>query len=132
MAGDIIFFKLAGPVGDYTGAQLRANCDLSRGFFYTLFSWQRSCDGLGGGRGHNMINMTIRELHCTFADIFTLTNLGEFSRGLYIILITPKGTAKLRLAGWGAEDTIFFRVPRSSLRVRRSSIGCSVVQKGAA
>ncbi len=79
--------------------------------------------------GHNMINMTIRDLHWTFADFFTKL---EFSRGLYIILITPKGTAKLRWAGWGAEDTIFFRVPRSSLRVRRSSVGCSIVQKGTA
>jgi hypothetical protein len=33
---------------------------------------------------------------------------------LYIVLISPKGTAKLRWAVWGAEDIIFFRVPRSA------------------
>jgi hypothetical protein len=31
-----------------------------------------------------------------------------------------------------SRNYIFFRVPRSSLRVRRSSVGCSVAQKGAA
>ena len=48
--------------------------------------------------GHNMINMTIRELHCTFADFSTKL---EFSRGLYIILITPKGTAAMGRVGSG-------------------------------
>jgi hypothetical protein len=33
---------------------------------------------------------------------------------------------------WGAEDIIFFRVPRSSLSVRLGSVGCSVDQKGTA
>ena len=42
--------------------------------------------------------------------------------------ILPEGTAKLRWAG----DIIFFRAPRSSFRVRHSSVGCSVAQKGAA
>jgi hypothetical protein len=30
------------------------------------------------------------------------------------IFFSPKGTAKLRWAVWGAEDIIFFRVPRST------------------
>ncbi len=64
---------------------------------------QRSCDGQDGGLEHNMINyMTIRELlYYTFGDFFPKL---EF---LFIILILPKGTAKLR---WGGGDNIFFRV----------------------
>ncbi len=61
-----------------------------------------------------MIYMAIKELHCTFADFFLNWNF-------HIILISPKGTAKLRWAEWGAEDIIYFSVPRSS-------IGCSVAQ----
>jgi hypothetical protein len=76
-----------------------------------------------------MINMKIRELHCTSVDFFTKL---EFSRSLNIILISPKGTAKLRWAGWVVKDIIFFRVPLSSLRVRHSSEGYSLAQKGAA
>ncbi len=72
------------------------------------------------------ISEAIRELYCTLADFY---KSGIF---LYIILISPKGTAKLRWAGWGVEDITFFRVPRSSLRVRRSSVGFSVDQKGTA
>jgi len=64
---------------------------------------------------------SIRALYCTFTDFF-----------LYIILILLKGTVKLRWAGWGAEYIIFFKLPRSSLRVRRSSVGSSVDQKGTA
>jgi hypothetical protein len=33
---------------------------------------------------------------------------------LYIILVSPKGTANLRWAVWGAEGIIFFGVPRSA------------------
>jgi len=70
-----------------------------------------------------MINMTVRELHfrglkknCNFRWV-PLHNIN---------------LAKLRRAGWGAEDIIFFRVPHSSFGVRRSSVGCSVDQKGTA
>jgi hypothetical protein len=49
MAWDIIFFSLAGPVGDYTGAHTVIfrlhGCD-----FYYLPEDQRSCDKRGGGR----------------------------------------------------------------------------------
>ncbi len=48
--------------------------------------------------GHIMINMTIRELYYTFADFFPK---------LFIILILPKGTAKLQ---WGGVNNILFRV----------------------
>ncbi len=51
---------------------------------------------------HKMINMTIRELYCTFADFYKI--------GIYegfplhnTVLISPKETAKLRWARWGAE-----------------------------
>ena len=86
-----------------------------RGFFLYIIRQkdQRSYDGKTGVWGHNMINMTIRELLYTFADFFPKL---EF---LFIILILPKGTAKLR---WGeGGDNIFFRV-------QRSSVGCSVAQ----
>ncbi len=46
------------------------------------------------------ISVAIRELYCTFAD-----RNGIFH---YIKLISPKGTAKMRWAGWRAEDIIYF------------------------
>ncbi len=60
IAGDIIFFSLAGPVGDYTGPIL---CFFAIFFLYFIRQKvYRSCDGRSGGQGeHNMINMTIRE-----------------------------------------------------------------------
>jgi hypothetical protein len=57
--------------------------------------------GVEVGR-HNMINMTIRELYYTFADFFPKM---EF---FFIILILPKGTAKVRWGGGG--ENIVFRV----------------------
>jgi hypothetical protein len=89
--GDIIFHNFG---AQWKGTPLQ--CDFS-GFISTYSirrKDQRSCIGGGGGRGvevggHIMINMTIRELYYTFADFFL--NL-EF---LFIILILPKGTAKL-------------------------------------
>jgi hypothetical protein len=71
LARDLIFFSLAGPVGDDTGAHT-VIIPILRGFFYTLFSWQRICDGLGGGRGtyYDIRYVTIIELHCTFVDFF--------------------------------------------------------------
>jgi hypothetical protein len=75
--------------------------------------------------GHNMIYMTIRELHYTFADFFIKL---EFSHDINF-------SERNREAAMGrvrSGDIIFFRVPRSSLRVRRSSVGCSVVRKGTA
>jgi hypothetical protein len=75
-----------------------------------------------------MINMTIRELYryCTFADFSKNWNFRWVP--LHIINL-----AKLRWAGGGGSGDIkFFRVPRRSFRVRRSSVGCSVDQKGTA
>jgi hypothetical protein len=65
---------------------------------------------MGGAEvgGHNMINITIRELYYTFADFFAKTGI-IFFRG---------------------EKNIFLRVQRCSLRVQRSSVGCSVAQRG--
>jgi hypothetical protein len=52
---------------------------------------------------------------------------------LCISFISPEGSAKLRWGGGGQErEHNVFRVPRSSLRVWSSSVGCSVAQKGAA
>ena len=88
---------------------------------------------MGGAEvgGHNMINKyDHKRAVLYFRGFFTKL---EFSRGfLYIILISPKGTTKLRWAGWEEENILFFRVPRSSSRVRRSPEGCSIDQKGTA
>ncbi len=80
-------------------------CDFLRFFFYII---RRSPQGSAKlrwawRRGHNMINMTIRELYYTFEDFFP----------------------KLEYIFFGGEKNIF-------LRVQRSSEGCSVAQKGAA
>ncbi len=83
---------------------------------------------MGGAEagGHNMINKYDHKravLH--FRGFFTKL---EFSPAfLYIILISAKGTAKLRWAGWGEENILFLRVPHSSSRVRRSSEGYSIL-----
>jgi hypothetical protein len=46
-----------------------------------------------------------------------------------IILISPEGTAR----GGGARGKIIvFRLQRSSIRIQRSSVGCSVAEKGKA
>jgi hypothetical protein len=77
-------------------------------FFLYLFAERISEAAMGrtGVWGHNMINMTIRELlYYTFADFFPKL---EF---LFILLILPKGTAKLR---WGGGRINF--------------LGCSVDQ----
>ncbi len=67
---------------------------------------------MGGAEvgGHKIINMTIRELYYTFADFFP----------------------KLEFIFLGGEKNIFFRAQRSSIRVQRNSVGCSVAQKGKA
>jgi hypothetical protein len=65
MAGDIKFFSLAGPVGDYT----EAHTAIFRGVFSIHYSpGSEAAMGWAEVGGHNMICMTIRELHCTFAD----------------------------------------------------------------
>ncbi len=46
-----------------------------------------------------------------------------------VSLILPEGSAKLR---WVSSGHLFFRVPRRSFKVRRSSVGCSVARKGVA
>ena len=48
---------------------------------------------------------------------------------LFKILILPKGKEQRSCAGGGGY---IFRVQRSSIRVQRSSVGCSVSQKGKA
>ena len=68
---DIIFHNL--------GAQWKGTpsyCDFS-GFFSLFFAARNSEAAIGGAEvgGHNMINMTIRELHCTFADFFYKTGI---------------------------------------------------------
>jgi hypothetical protein len=73
LARVIIFFSLAGPVGPVVQWEAHTVIiPILRGFFYTLFSWQRICDGLGGGRGtyYDIRYVTIIELHCTFVDFF--------------------------------------------------------------
>jgi hypothetical protein len=75
--------------------------DISRGFFYILFAGRNSEAAMGeeGFRGYNMINMKITELRTALSRIFPKL---EFPRDvLYIILILPKGTAKLRWRGAG-------------------------------
>ncbi len=54
---------------------------------------------------------------------------GGFFRGVFIYIINFAGRiseAAMGGAGRGAGDIIFFRVPSSLFRVRRSSVGCSV------
>jgi hypothetical protein len=82
-------------------------------------------EGVGG---HNMINMTIIELYCTHGFFPKLEFPGGF---LYIILISPEGTAKLRWRGGGGK-IIVFRLHQSSIRIQRSSVGCSGAEKGTA
>ncbi len=48
-----------------------------------------------------------------------------------IILISPEGTAKLQWRGGGGGRGIF-RLQRRSIRIQRSSVGCSVAEKGIA
>jgi hypothetical protein len=86
-------------------ADFLPNWDISRGFFYTyriLFAGRISEAAMGGAGlgGYNMVNMTITELRTALSRIF-FPKL-EFPRDfLYIILISPKGTAKLRWRGAG-------------------------------
>jgi hypothetical protein len=74
----------------FTLTDFLPNWDISRGFLsvYVIYN--------AGG-----ISAAIRELYCTFADFY---KTGIF---LQIILISPKETAKLLWAGWGAVDIIF-------------------------
>jgi hypothetical protein len=77
----------------YTLADFFSNWDISQGFsiFYLSEGTAKLCWAGTGVGGHNMINITIRELYCTFAIV---------SRGfLYIILISPEGTAKTVVGG---------------------------------
>jgi hypothetical protein len=90
MAGTIIFFKPRCS----SGRLHWAHTVLFRGLFSILFARRFSEAAMVGAEvwEHKMINMTIRELFCTFADFFTKL---QFTRDfLYIILISPKGTAK--------------------------------------
>jgi hypothetical protein len=89
-----------------------------RGFFFILFTERigEAAMGRTGVRGHNMINKKRNKKRAV----------------LHLILILPKGTAKLR--GGGTRGEYIFRVQHtgSSVRVQRSSEGCSLAQKGAA
>jgi len=73
--------------------------------------------------------MKITELYALSQICFKTGIFVGFS--LYcIILILPEGTAKLRWRGGG--KIIVFRLQRSSIRIQRSSVGCSVAEKGIA
>ncbi len=48
-----------------------------------------------------------------------------FFRGVFLYIINFAGRISEAAMG-GAGDIIFFRVPSSLFRVRRSSVGCSV------
>jgi hypothetical protein len=81
-ARDIIFHNL--------GAQWKdtpSYSDFLRGFFFLLFAGRISEAAVGrtGVGGHNMINMTIRELYYTFADFFQNWNFSIYN--LYYINI---------------------------------------------
>jgi hypothetical protein len=90
-AGDIIFFSLAGPVGNYTGNIINQS--------------------LSGPVERHMPLATrvqaLREAFCfwKFRRVFSVYFFGRISE-----------------AAMG--------VPRYSFKVRRSSVGCSIVQKG--
>ncbi len=68
---------------------------------FSIYHSPGSEAAMGGGRG-------------TYYDIYDNKRAALHFRGFFffkwnfhIILISPKGTAKLRWAGWGAEDIIF-------------------------
>jgi hypothetical protein len=98
-------------------------CDFLRGLFFILFAGRISEAAMGrtGVGGHNMINMTIRELYYAFADFFQNWNFSQDF--LYIILISPKGTTKMRWGGGGGPGgTMYF------LGCSVAQLGCSVAQ----
>jgi hypothetical protein len=138
-----IFWRIFSQTGIFPGFSLRFTnlgaqwkdspscCDFLRGLFFILFAGRISEAAMGrtGVGGHNMINMTVRELYYAFADFFQNWNFSQDF--LYIILISPKGTTKMRWGGGGGAGgkNVFFRVQCSSIRVQRSSVGCSAAQK---
>jgi hypothetical protein len=63
--------------------------DFLRGFFFLLFAGRISEAAMGstGVGGHNMINMTIRELYYTSGDFY---KTGTFLYIIYIILISQR------------------------------------------
>ncbi len=86
-------------------------------FLYLFAEWiSEAAMGRTGVCRHDMINMTIRELlYDTFAD-FSKTGIS-----LYNINFAERNSK----AAMGGGENIFFRL-------QRSSIGCSVAQKGKA
>ena len=115
-----IFWRFFSQTGIFPGFSLRftnlraqwkdspSYCDFLRGLFFILFAGRISEAVMGrtGVGGHNMINMTVRELYYAFADFFQNWNFSQDF--LYIILISPKGTTKMRWGGGGrGEECIF-------------------------
>ncbi len=104
--------------------------------YYFINNAVRISEAAMGGAGGDIIFITSepsRRIHpytMIFCVVFSLyySPKGFFPKleFLFKLLILPKETAKLR---W---ENIFFRVQRSSIRVQRSSVGCSVSQKGKA
>ncbi len=127
------------------------NWDISRFFFYTLFTVRISDAAMGGAGdiifsawlffilfaeriseaamsrtgvgGYYVINMTITELYCTFTDFFSKIGITE---GFSLCNIN---FAEMR---WEGGAIIVFRLQRSSVRILRRSVGCSVAQKDTA
>jgi hypothetical protein len=75
-ARDIIFHNLGAQWKDKPSYR-----DFLRGFFFLLFAGRISEAAMGRTRvgGHNMINMTIRELYYTFADFFQNWNFSIYN-----------------------------------------------------
>ncbi len=96
-------------------------------FFIICRKDQRSCDGWGKGWG----TMTYSNMmSCTaLSRMFSKT---EISTGFSLYNIFTGRNSKAAMAGGGGLPGIVFRLQHSSIRVQRSSVGCSVAQKGTA
>jgi hypothetical protein len=103
-----------------------------------LFVVYRECDedrsseaamGEGGARSAPLCELKKAGARSARARTRDQNPLGHFAGfSLHTIsFISLIGSAQLR---W--QETLYFRVPRSSFRVRRSSVGCSVAQKDVA
>jgi len=105
-AWDIIFFSLAGPVGHWG-----PYCDFSRSFSKLYKSQWYSGKIYDPGSPSSGLKRSI-----LFLEI-----LRDF---LCLSINSAEGSAE--------RGPVLFRVPRSSFRVWRSSVGCSVAREGAA
>jgi hypothetical protein len=129
MAGDIIFFSLAGPLGDYTWAHTVSIYTYECIFkskpkdFLHFFIWLKKIGELE--KKMDIIRPWQPEFGSEEKPFVCENFVGVFT----VSLILPEGSAKLR---WVSGGHLFFRVPRRSFKVRRSSVGCSVARKGVA